>query len=361
MLHGGIDWIEKLAWAQRLRFESERSEKQIVAIPKTSSGYKHGPMGREEVAMYFDLCRELIEASWYWWQHNFAGTEEQKTIPAEPNVAVETAALGMLIGFLNEVKSNWLTSPYEGGSTPAFILECSRRRVPRGANVEIVGMDQRQSAEHLIDCDCPICVMMAEGKMGIGFCSIDGHHLETDGEFAFSLHENRESWEAEQREWEEFSAKFDRESEERKQLADNVEKDEFATAWSGDVSKEPIPGDSDGHVKLAFQLAEIVTEMKLESNFATPSADTSASIKSNASDLVKQLNGDFARFRNSECGELAASVTTLANTLEQIAEAHPKLLSRIADFQSQVSESSRLSLREQSSTIRDSRDDEIPF
>ena len=350
MLHGGIDWVEKLSWAQRLRFEDEPAQRQIVAIPKSSSGYKHGPMGLEEVAMYFDLCRELIEASWFWWQHNSEGTNEGKTISAEPDNSVETAAEEKLIGFLDEVKLNWLTSPFEGGSTPAFILECSRRRVPRGAGVEIIGMDQRQNAEHVIDCDCPICIMMAEGKMGIGFCSIDGHHLEIDGEFAFSLHETRESWEAEQREWEEFSAKSDREREERKQQADELEKDEFATAWSGNVSDEPIPGDSGGHMKLAFQLAEIVTELQQDSNG-----------KPNGSDVVKQLNGDFASFRNSGSDELTANVTTLANTLEQIAEAHPNLLSRIADFQSRIAESARLSLLKQSSTIRDLPEDDIPY
>ena len=63
----------------------------------------------------------------------------------------------------------------------------------RGAGVEIVGMDEQQSEQHAIDCDCPICNMMADGMFGVGFNSIDGHHLELDDEFAFSMHETREA------------------------------------------------------------------------------------------------------------------------------------------------------------------------
>ena len=58
-------------------------------------------------------------------------------------------------------------------------------RVPRGAGVAIAGMTERESETHEIDCDCPICNMMADGTFGPAFAGIDSHHLELDDEFAF--------------------------------------------------------------------------------------------------------------------------------------------------------------------------------
>lgn len=350
LLHGGVDWIEKLVWGQRMRFEDRGSSPHIVAAPKDCLGYRYSPMGREEMAIYFDLCRELIGASWHWCETNFSGLDiEESPDMAEPIVRADDEAgadrkrSNTLVGFLNEVKSNWLQIPFEGGSAPAFILECSRRRVPRGGGVEIIGMDERQEKQHVIDCDCPICVMMAEGKMGVGFCSIDGHHLELDDEFAFSMHTTREAWETEQREYTELSAKWDREREQRERQADEskTEEDEFASVWSSSVSDEPIPGDTGGNVKLAFLLAEIVTEMKQADTLHDSTSVNSTTSKTNASALVEQLNADFTKFRHNIGDELAENAKSLTNTLEQIAIPHPRLRPRIADFQSRVAESIR--------------------
>lgn len=57
----------------------------------------------------------------------------------------------------------------------------------------IQGIHGVESEQYVADCDCPICEMMADGMFGIRFTSIDGHHLELDDEFAFSMHENREA------------------------------------------------------------------------------------------------------------------------------------------------------------------------
>ena len=143
-------------------------------------------MGREEVVMYFDMCRELIGAGWEWCVAQ--GIELQ-------DVAGRLRSEHELVAILTGVKDEWLMSPLEGGSPPRFIIECSRRRVPRGAGVAIAGMTEREADRHKIDCDCPICDMMADGMFGTAFVGIDGHHLELDDEFAFSLHESREAWE----------------------------------------------------------------------------------------------------------------------------------------------------------------------
>ena len=357
MLHGGNDWIGSLVWGQRLRFEQSKGGGQIVAAPKDCHGYNHAPMGREEMAVYFDLCRELIDASWFWCQSEGATLKQRiesltgpyiigEPLPAESSrvsVSDSTSEREALIGFLNDVKLDWLTSPFEGGSVPAFILECSRRRVPRGAGVEIVGMDQRQKEQHIIDCDCPICIMIAEGTMGVGFCSIDGHHLELDEEFAFSMHETREAWEAQQQEYAEMSARWAEEDEERKQQIDagENEKDEFATAWSGVVSEDPLPGDKGGKMKLAFLLSEIITEIQQANAFKETSPNAPTPAGSASSPSITQLNADFTIFRNSSFDELPASAEKLNTTLEQIAAAYPDLIPRIADFQSRIFETAR--------------------
>ena len=361
MLHGGINWIDQLAWAQRLRFEN-RGEGRIVAAPKDCCGYKRGPMGREEIAIYFDLCRELIEAGWHWCQRNRIELSGQAEDPAPSQAATESTR-ETLFGFLNEVKLNWLTSPLEGGSVPAFVLECSRRRVPRGAGVEIVGMDQRQSAEHTIDCDCPICIMMAEGKMGVGFCGIDGHHLELDNEFAFSMRETREAWEAEQREYAKFSAECDRKREERDRQvkAGEIVEDEFASAWSGSVSEDPIPGDANGDLKLTFLLAEIVTGIKQTSHAEEPAPSDSSAAESSSAVFIEKLNVDFAKFRASNRDEQVTNTKSLANTLEQIAEAYPELVSRTADFQSRILENARRQVPKPDSMDEGWNDDHNPF
>ena len=304
LLHGGMAWIEKLAWAQRLRFDS--GNEKVVALPKEIVSYQSSPMGREEMVMYFDLCRELIDSSWQWCQQARQSDQVQR-----------------LVEHLRTVKSAWLAAPFEGGSPPAFIVECCRRRVPRGAGVEIVGMADRQTEAHVIDCDCPICLAMADGLFGVSFAGIDGHHLELDNEFAFSMHETREAWEEEQSEFAEMSASFDAQRLERQASADD-EPQEFASAWAGVVSDEPLAGDSTGNMKLTFLLAEVVAELERDQ------ADHA---------LIDQINAAFTAFRTVDVTDSAQTQAThcqLVEALESIAEQHPRLTSRIADFQSRV-------------------------
>lgn len=309
MLHGGASWIDNLVWGHRMRFE--RAHRPIVAVPTGVSGYRNGPMGSEERAIYFDLCRALIEAGWQWCESNLDALEAERLIP-------------VLIAF----KSAWLVGPLEGGSPPAFIIECSRRRVPRGAGVEIVGMSERETEEHMVDCDCPICQMMADGFFGVGFAGIDGHHLDLDDEFAFSTCETREEWEAEQQRWADQSAQWEREREERerKLAAGELEEDEFASAWTGMVSDEAIPGDDGGNLKLAFFVAEIVGELK---NLEAPH------------ELIVKLNADFSSFRKSELRERETHANDLTATLELVADDYPELVPRIADLESRIAEQLR--------------------
>jgi hypothetical protein len=309
MLHGAYEWIDGLEWAQRLRFDDGG---EIVAAPEDVAGYETAPMGREEMVIYFELCRELIAAAWSWCEndetkHRLSTGEDCRPALAE---------------FLSGVKADWLASPFEGGSPPRFMIECSRRRVPRGVDVPIVGIAERETEQHVIDCDCPVCAMMAEGMFGVAFTGLDGHQLELDDEFAFSMHETREAWEQQQREFEEMSAAMERGRAEREATGE-TEPDDFASVWSGPASDEPLPGDPRGHLRLAFLLAEIVSALE---SLKAPRAD------------IRLLNANFTDFRTCGAAERAESGRRLGDHLDALAERYPDLIPRVADFRSRIDE-----------------------
>src|SRR5262249_2354807 len=141
-----------------------------------------------EVVLYFDLVRALLAEAW--------SLTKQEPRPTRP----------LLVEHLAAFRDRWLREPYEGGSmplTPAELIESERRRVP----VAIEGGP--------LDDDCPICQAEAEGACGPGVMWFDGHHLELEDEFAFSLCATREEWEREQEEYRRFSEEMDRKERER--------------------------------------------------------------------------------------------------------------------------------------------------
>ncbi|GAA5507710.1 hypothetical protein [Novipirellula caenicola] len=311
LLHGGHHWIGLLVWGQQLRVQEHAP---VVAAPDHVFGYETAPMGDEEMVVYFDLCRELIDAAWDW-----CTCERGKhAIEHDPEHRLQ------LVQWLREVKQQWLEAPFEGGSPPSFIIECSQRRVPRGVGVPIEGMTRLEEKEqHVIDCDCPICSMMADGVFGMGFVGLDGHHLELDNEFAFSMFETREQWEEEQRSYAAFSEEFEHQASEH---SEPKELDEFESVWSGIVSDAPIPGDPNGHLKMAFLLAEIISDMETLEN---------------AEDEIPVLNERFRDYRNSDEDQLTATAERLKRYLQFLANEHPELTGKSADFQSRIDEQLR--------------------
>ncbi len=318
LLHGAHRWSDSIVWGQRMRFEDGSP---IVAAPDDVVGYVDAPMGSQEMYLYFDLCREVIDAGWFWC----------KSDDANSSLDHSDCRTDRLVSFLHKVRDSWLEKPFGGGSPPSFIIECSRRRVPRGSQVPIVGMDREEGKQHVPDCDCPICDMMASGMFGVGFTSIDGHHLEIDNEFAFSTHEFIEDWEREQEEYRLFSAEMDRRQAERNAriAAGEREEDVYASAWSSPMSDAPIPGDPMGHFKLSFRLAEIICNLE---QAGAPNR------------IIKDLNVSFRDFRENEFEDKQAIRAILGQHLDAAAYQYPNLLAKISDFQSQLDEQLRASL-----------------
>lgn len=342
LLHGAVDWSDRIIEGQQQRYNYIQ---QMIALPDSGIDFDTAPMGREEMVFYFDLCRELIEAGWMWC---IAQGERQVQWGQE---STRTA----LVAFLREVEETWMASPFEGGASPSFSIECCRRRVPQGAGVAIEGMNQTAPAEHLLDCDCPLCIMLAEGMLGVAFMGVDGHHLELDDEFAFSMCATREEWQEMQAElideYESESESIDDEersaveetatqSQPAHSLTDdadadehehkNTDADEFASAWSGAAADEPLPGDADGHLQLAFLLAEIVGDLQRQS---APAAD------------IKTLNAAFVDYRHRS-SEVAVNVAgRFKAALQLLAERYPSLVSKVADLHSRIDEQLRMPIR----------------
>lgn len=150
--------------------------------------YRCAGFGTHANVVYYDLVRYLVNECW-------------QRVSVEPNIqlAAETARLERL-------QADWLTESGEFSHRPAWILEQERRRLP-------VTMT---SEESIIDHDCPVCVMMAaDPDFGPCFWHLDGSSMDLDDNWVFSFHPTQAEWEAERREWEEHSRKFNEEWKQR--------------------------------------------------------------------------------------------------------------------------------------------------
>lgn len=312
-LHGGMGWLDRVIDAQKYGVTDDRNP---IPISRDMQTYQAGPMGREEICMYFDCCRELIHFGWDW------------IVAHRADVEAGTATR-RLAQALAELQDTWMHMPFEGGSPPVAIIRSERRRVPR-----IVGSD---GEDHRIDCDCPICDMMADGAFGPTFVGIDGHHLELDDEFAFSLYETREEWEAQQREYEEFAAEMAAKQAERD--AEGEADDEFASPWeSAHVNWESMQQGPMANMAISFLLADMITALQ-ENN--RPQAD------------VDQLNESFRDYREAAPGTMEAATESFKSALENVASRNPVLISRSADLQSKLDELARVKPT--------AFDDDVPF
>ena len=312
LLHGARGWIDKVIWGQRRRLEDGEP---LVAMPDDWSSYQTAPMGTEEICLYFDLCRELIQAGWIWCTKNEQAIDSDK-IDADKAAGQHSD----LMSFLKDVRGRWLESSFEGGKPPSFVIECERRRVPRGVGVPIEGINGVEAEQHVMDCDCPICEMMADGAFGIAFTGIDGHHLELDEEFAFSLYETREEWEEHSSDFASFSENSSFESE---AVETTDPEDDFPSVWSGVNMTDDLPGDKNGTLKIAFMVAELISTLK---TLDAPH------------ESVQRLNQLFSSYRRNSSFEKPQAAGALQEHLQALSEIYPELVSMSADLQSQIDE-----------------------
>ena len=349
LLHGAQHWSSLVVQSQKHRCTDGDP---LVALPTNWIGYATAPMGFEEICMYFDFCREAIEAGWDWCDSKEGRYVIQKNKDVIPR----------LTRFLKRNMDKWLDSSLDDGAPPSFIIECERRHVPRGGGVRIEGIDRVQPDYHVIDCNCPLCTMMIDGTFGIYFDNIDGYHLELDDEFAFSMSETLEEWEQDRFRHGGFIVEDDDEEHHAKSSADELTRiklfsphtfdedsdstedlcfDPFGSSWMG-INTEPVPGDQTGMLKMAFMLSEIIGLLMCHEE---------------ADQDITKLNMAFDDFRTSDPSNPShrqQRSDNLKKHLDEIADRFPVLGSKSSELQSYIDETNRLIIAELHKQLDDS-------
>jgi hypothetical protein len=156
-------------------------------LPRDSFAFRFAGFGTHEWVVYYDLVRHLLCSA----------------------VDIDCRNRETAISKLEKMKTSWLENSCDDydGRVPTIIIENERKRLPQTMSAK----------EMIIDENCDWCRMSAqdlEMGFGPGFWHLDGCNM--DEGFVFSHFRTLAEWEAEQREWEEFTRKFEREKEEWK-------------------------------------------------------------------------------------------------------------------------------------------------
>ena len=170
-------------------------------LPRDAFAFRFAGFGTHEWVVYYDLVRHLLCSA----------------------IDIDCRNRETAISKLEEIKTSWLENRCDDydGRVPAVIIENERKRLPQTMSAK----------EIIIDENCDWCRMSAqdlEMGLGPGFWHLDGCNM--DEGFVFSHFRTLDEWEAEQREWEEFTRKFERELEEQKRRivpVERVEADPF--------------------------------------------------------------------------------------------------------------------------------------
>jgi hypothetical protein len=273
-----------------------------AALASDSTAYRLGGFGTTEVVLYFDFVRALLaQASQLAAQHGR---------PADACLVQELA----------QFRDAWLKEPNETtgpSQTPAELIESERRRMPITSD----GSD--------LDHDCPICQAQAAGEFGPAFWCFDGHHLELEDEFAFSLCETRAEWEREQEEYRRFSEKMDREDRERAAKGEDSADGPADSVWQTSYVNWDALTASDAPPRqllhaLGFPLAELTVDLR--------NHDEDAS-------LMRSLNDAYGCLRASQDAVATNSAAReFRDRLEQVAGKLPSLTAKCADLQSRLDE-----------------------
>lgn len=272
-------------------------------LEKTSTAYRYAGFGTHEIVVYYDLVRHLLSA-WRRWQERRDYLERDERIEQ-----------------LEKLRDAWLEQPNEEyeGRTPAAIIDKERRRLPEGMS----------GADAAIDCDCPICQMMAEDSQTY-FWGLDGASMEDD--FAFSFHQNREDWEAEQQRW----AELDREV-----ARDTLPAPDDSLARNG-VWQRCFFSDHHGE---DMPLAEFVPVATF--SFAAMIGELNQDIREIESDAgeastqVQMLNRLLGNLREALSGSpelIDPTLERLVDELAELAQSYPSLTEKCNDLATRLEE-----------------------
>ncbi len=302
-LHRGRQWVSIELQDRQMQWSHFKSAPR--PLDRDTDAYRFGPLGTHEVVVYFELCRELIAKAW---ERLF----ENRKLKAST-----------LAGILHQHTAWWMEHGRmeDDNPPPGEIVEKERRRIPL-----------TDTAGHVFD-DCPMCRMLADQQtagMGPMFLNFDGHHLELDDEFAFSLCETKEEWQSERGEYIDASKDFEQAASASEENRDKG--DAFESVWkSSYVNEEAAALDGSQHLpmSLATRMCEVVNDLKQVGAGA---------------ETIEKLNTAFDDYRAADLDPVLTKVqiARLTHVLEELASTYPELTPKVADLQSQLDERARL-------------------
>ena len=164
------------------------------SLSETSAAFRRGGFGTHENVLYYELVRHLVESCWDRVGEPADPAAEKGTAPVcrnGPKAGTDAKRWSShkgglspkpspdeLAAWLRGVQETWLGEPdWEdlSGRTPAEVIRMERQRIPMTATHD----------EALIDEDCPLCQMAADGP-GPMFWHLDGCNMDQD--FPFSIY-----------------------------------------------------------------------------------------------------------------------------------------------------------------------------
>ncbi|MGE3779746.1 MAG: hypothetical protein AB7F89_21340, partial [Pirellulaceae bacterium] len=219
-----------------------------------------------------------------------------------------------------------------GGTTAAALVESERKRIPI-------------TFTEPFDCDCPICRAQADGTFGPGpaFLMFDGHHLELEDMFAFSLEEDYQLWKSQHASnagLARFSGSLGlpaEEEDEEHPKEENVASTDLPvvprstddSVWKSsyvDWNQMSLPDfpPQESVWALSFPLAELITDLKE---------------RREGQHLVTPLNEAYDALRQSlDLASCRSTARQFADMLERTCEQFPELTPKCADLQSHIDE-----------------------
>jgi hypothetical protein len=300
---------------------------QMGACPRglepPSRAFRLAGFGTHEVVKYYDMVRGLL------WSCRRCLEQQSAALPEE-FVAAEVERLGRL-------RDEWLDTPDPEcqGLTPREVIDHERARLPEGVSGRAA----------MIDCDCPLCQMMAESPEPV-FWNLDGSGM--DDEFAFSFYRTLAEWEQEQRDREEFSRKLRAERQEREQLGLDESDSPWRHSYAAPDSDELPLG-----VRL-FGIGSLLAELIVD-------------LKSAAEErpLIERLQSDFGNLREVVGASEPLTDALLEPVLGRFGETLADVASVRADLGEKCSDLERRLRRFlERSPVTDppeSFDDDLPF
>jgi hypothetical protein len=292
--------------------------KPAPCLDRNSHAYRFGGFGTHELVTYYEMVRHLI-----WTCRERLRASAESTAESAKN-AYRTVGdfLATEVPALEAVREAWLNTPDPefSGRTPRSIIEHERIRLPEAGS----------GHEAIVDCDCPLCQMMAD-MPGPMFWHLDGSGM--DDEFAFSIYcRTREEWDAEQRRYQEFSRKFKEEEEARELLGVDSPPGGGYTSpdylWERSFVRSSAPDFPAVRLfVIGSNLAELVVDLK-EPTENRP--------------LIDQLSRDFGNLRevsqSAESGEalIGPVINRFCETLDAVAAERADLQEKCSDLQARL-------------------------